>query len=178
LASSLVETIQSQRDLIHAEVGDLETQPVPMRAGKVLEELLSYYRRHALAEGRTIEVRHAWDGTIVVDRQLLHRVLGNMVKNALEATSPGNTVSIDCHEQNEEVVFAVHNPEVMSEEVQLQVFQRSFSTKEQPGRGIGTHSIKLLGERYLKGKVGFSSEPLSGTTFWLAIPKSPTGKGK
>lgn len=33
---------------------------------------------------------------------------------------------------------------------QLQIFQRSFSTKGK-GRGLGTYSIKLLTERYLKG---------------------------
>ena len=78
---------------------------------------------------------------------------------------------MDCQEHDEEVVFAVHNTEVMPEEVQLQVFQRSFSTKGQPGRGIGTYSMKLLGERYLGGKVSFTSQPSEGTTFRLAIPK-------
>ena len=32
-----------------------------------------------------------------------------------------------------------------------QVFLRSFSTKAATGRGIGTHSMKLIGERYLLG---------------------------
>jgi nitrogen-specific signal transduction histidine kinase len=171
LADQLVEAIQSQRDLVHAEAGELKMQPVSMRASQVLEELRSQYQKHPIAEGRAIEVQTTWDGTVVSDRQLLHRVLGNMLKNALEATSPGNTVRIDCQEHGQEVVFGVHNAEVMPEEVQLQVFQRSFSTKEQPGRGIGTYSMKLLGERYLEGKVGFSSQPSKGTTFWLAIPE-------
>ena len=145
LADQLVEAIQSQRDLVHAEAGELRTQPEPVRASRVLEELRSQYQKHAVAEGRTIEVQTGWDGTVVSDRQLLQRVLGNMLKNALEATAPGKTVSMDCQEHDEEVVFAVHNTEVMPEEVQLQVFQRSFSTKGQPGRGIGTYSMKLLG---------------------------------
>ena len=143
-----------------------------MQATQVFEELRSQYQKHPVAEGRTIEVRTVWEGTIVADQQLLQRVLGNMLKNALEATPPGNTVSMECHEHNEDVVFAVHNTEVMPEEVQLQVFQRSFSTKGEPGRGVGTYSMKLLGERYLGGKVGFSSQPSKGTTFWLAIPRT------
>ena len=70
------------------------------------------------------------------------------------------------------MVFAVHRPAVMPEEVQLQMFQRSFSTKGQPGRGIGTYSMKLLGERYLGGQVQFDSRPPEGTTFTLSLPKS------
>lgn len=177
LTDGLIEAIQSQRDLIRAEAGDLKSQPVAMRTGRVLEEVRFQYEQHPLAVDRTIEVSYAWDGTVVADRQILHRVLGNMLKNALEATSPGSTVSIGCREQTDDVIFAVHNAEFMPEEVQLQVFQRSFSTKNEPGRGIGTHSIKLLGERYLKGKVGFSSQPATGTTFWLAVPKIPADRG-
>jgi sensor histidine kinase regulating citrate/malate metabolism len=116
---------------------------------------------------------NAWQGVVVTDVQLLARVLGNMLKNALEASGPGDTVTLRCFEENDEVVFSVHNAAVMPREVQLQVFHRSFSTKGGPGRGIGTHSMKLLGERYLRGKVDFTSEHPYGTTFRIAIPKEP-----
>jgi sensor histidine kinase regulating citrate/malate metabolism len=58
--------------------------------------------------------------------------------------------------------------------VQLQIFQRSFSTKGDRGRGVGTYSIKLLGEQYLQGATGFESDAANGTTFWLRLPKTPT----
>jgi sensor histidine kinase regulating citrate/malate metabolism len=59
----------------------------------------------------------------------------------------------------------------MPKEVQLQLFQRSFSTKGR-GRGIGTYSIKLLTEKYLRGKVDFISNEGTGTTFNLYFPKN------
>jgi len=59
----------------------------------------------------------------------------------------------------------------MPHNVQLQIFQRSFSTKAQTGRGIGTYSIKLLGEQYLGGKVEFTSREPDGTAFVLTLPK-------
>ena len=69
------------------------------------------------------------------------------------------------------MVFTVHNDQVMPDEIQLQVFQRSFTTKGQPGRGVGTYSMKLFGERYLAGKVSFTSREPEGTTFTLVLPK-------
>jgi sensor histidine kinase regulating citrate/malate metabolism len=54
----------------------------------------------------------------------------------------------------------------MPVDVQLQIFQRSFSTKGN-GRGIGTYSIKLLTEQYLNGKVSFVSNESEGTRFSL-----------
>lgn len=173
LSQQLIESIQSQRDLIHAESGDLRTQPVPLRAFQILEDVRSQYAKHPVAEGRTIELKDVWEGMVITDRLLIGRVLGNMVKNALEATAPGGIVSMSCTDSGGEVTFAVHNPEVMPEGVQLQVFQRSFSTKGEAGRGIGTYSMKLLGERYLGGKVDFSSRVPEGTSFTLTIPKKP-----
>jgi sensor histidine kinase regulating citrate/malate metabolism len=67
----------------------------------------------------------------------------------------------------------VNNTEVMRKEVQLQVFQRSFSTKGQSGRAIGTYSMKLLGEWYLGGRVDFGSRTPEKTTFQLVLPKKP-----
>jgi sensor histidine kinase regulating citrate/malate metabolism len=69
----------------------------------------------------------------------------------------------------ERVIFFVHNDQFMPKEVQLQVFKRSFSTKGKD-RGLGTYSIKLLGERYLKGKVWFETDLKNGTTFLISLP--------
>jgi hypothetical protein len=151
----------------------LKIQLIPLKAGQVLDELRNQYLKHPAAENRSISIGQSWGGTIITDRHLLHRVLGNMVKNALEATSPGGTVTLSCIDDGDSVAFIVNNPEVMPKEVQLQVFQRSFSTKGEAGRGIGTYSMKLFGERYLGGRVDFVSRSSEGTTFRLALLKKP-----
>ncbi len=58
----------------------------------------------------------------------------------------------------------------MPEAVRQQVFQRSFSTKGGKGRGIGTYSARLLAERYLGGRLTFSSTADAGTSFVLELP--------
>jgi sensor histidine kinase regulating citrate/malate metabolism len=57
----------------------------------------------------------------------------------------------------------------MSNEVKYQIFQKSFSTKGN-GRGLGTFSIKLLTEHYLKGSVSFESNDNIGTVFTVVLP--------
>ncbi|MCA1759692.1 MAG: GHKL domain-containing protein, partial [Bacteroidales bacterium] len=93
------------------------------------------------------------------------------VKNALEASPLKATVTLSFHENKDSIQFFVHNSTWIEREVQLQLFKRSFSTKG-AGRGIGTYSMKLLGEKYLKGKVWFQSSPEKGTTFFIAVPKN------
>jgi len=172
LAEDLVEEIRAQRDLTYAENGELEPDLRPVATLGLLQHVQRTLARHPVARHRTIVLGETWAGSIVSDPRLLGRVLGNMVKNALEAAGRGQTVTVGCVEQAESVLFRVHNPGVMPEDVQRQVFQRSFSTKSKSGRGIGTHSIKLLGERYLGGQVGFTSREAEGTTFYIRLNKS------
>ncbi len=172
LAEQLIEDIQSQRDLMAAESGDLVVQWRPVRVASCLAELRTWFQSHPSAEQRVLRLDEVCDTTLMTDPRLLSRVLANMIKNALEATPPGGEVSIGCVEREGDVVFHVRNPGVMPKEVQLQIFHRSFSTKGQPGRGIGTHSMRLLGERYLGGRVAFSSREPEGTIFTLALPKA------
>lgn len=173
LSEQLVEEIHAQRDLVLAEAGDLEIQTEIVMPRQVLDALRQQYLRNPVAAGRGIVLGRVWDGSIRTDRRLLTRILGNMLKNGLEATREGETVTLECFDRAQAVEFAVHNPGVIPAEVQLQMFQRSFSTKGQPGRGLGTYSMKLLGERYLGGKVEFVSKEPEGTTFCLRVPKSP-----
>lgn len=171
LGNQLVEEIKAQRDLLAAESGDLDVQVKPVDCSRLLEDLRLEYLAHPAAADRALELRSVWHGEICSDPQLLQRILRNMLKNGLEATAKGQTVSLECRDLGDKVLFSVHNPQVMDEDVQLQVFQRSFSTKGHPGRGIGTYSMKLLGERYLGGKVEFVSRCPEGTTFKLTLPK-------
>ena len=106
---------------------------------------------------------------IWTDEVLLGRVLGNLIKNALEASDRGQTVTV-AFENRRQPLFSVHNPSVMPEAVQLQMFQRSFSTRKGRGRGIGSNSVKLLTEKYLHGKVWFVSREPEGTSFFVALP--------
>jgi sensor histidine kinase regulating citrate/malate metabolism len=89
---------------------------------------------------------------------LLRRVHPNLIQNTLKGSSPGQTVTLSL--TNEGVpTFPVHNLGVMEEETRLQVFQRSFSSKAEPGRGIGVYSAKLLTEKYLHGSVSSTPRP-------------------
>jgi signal transduction histidine kinase len=152
-----------------------------VEARALLEEVASGYRAHQVSKGRTVQVApDSVEVTLTTDRTLLKRVLGNMTKNALEASAPGQAVTLRCQDQDGGLAFSVHNPKAMPEKVQLQVFKRSFSTKGS-GRGLGTYSIKLFTERYLGGRVWFTSSPEEGTTFtaWLPPePPSPEGLGE
>jgi signal transduction histidine kinase len=171
ISRQLIEEIETQRSLLAAETDALSTNLEELKTKEVLEELAVVYRRHEVAEGKTITV--AADSASLVfrsDYTLLVRVLGNMLKNALEATPAQENVTLGARRDADQVEFWVNNPTFMPRDVQLQVFKRSFSTKGS-GRGIGTYSMRLLASRYLHGTVDFSSSEAQGTTFRLRLPQ-------
>ncbi|MFH0867179.1 MAG: ATP-binding protein [Bacteroidota bacterium] len=91
------------------------------------------------------------------------------MKNALEASPEGETIVISCSKSDDKIEFTVNNQGKIPEEIQFQIFQRSFSTKSKT-RGLGTYSVKLLAERFLKGTAGFTTEERRGTTFSVRFP--------
>jgi signal transduction histidine kinase len=171
IVQRLIDEIESQRSLMTAEADALSPALTSIRTKELLEELAVAYRHHEVAEGKIITVAADSDDlTFRSDRTLLLRVLGNMVKNALEASSEGETVSLGSEVQSDDVEFWVNNPAFMPRDVQLQVFNRSFSTKGS-GRGIGTYSMRLLVSRYLGGSVDFDSSEDRGTIFRVRLPR-------
>lgn len=168
----LLDEIDAQQQLLQAENDEIAISKKPITIREILHSLRKVYQLHEAGTQRTISIENESPlSEINTDAGILLRVLGNMLKNALEATQAGGYVDIGVRKNHCGIEFWVHNNEVMSESTRLQVFKRSFSTKGR-GRGLGTYSMKLLGERYLKGKVSFVSTKATGTVFSLELPLS------
>jgi len=167
-----IEEIEAQRVLVIAENRDLEVSPTPISSQMLLRHLVDLYQGHEVGRGRCLVLAsESSDIVFSSDRVLLGRVLGNMVKNALEASLPGETVTLGCCLLPGQIEFWVHNPAVIPPQAQMQIFQRSFSTKGM-GRGLGTYGMKLLSEESLQGEVSFTSTSEAGTVFRGRYPLS------
>lgn len=167
----LIEEFQSQRELTLAENEELVLHIADINCAKLLDETAILYHNSQLSRGKDIIIEHDSQRIFVQsDKTQLLRILSNMTKNALEASKTGQSIILSCKDLGDDIELSVKNETVMSEDEQLQVFTRSFSTKGQ-GRGQGTYSMKLLGERYLMSKVSFESNEKQGTIFSIKIPK-------
>ena len=171
ITDKLLDEIKGQRELILVEHGNYELDPGIINTQKELKAIINQYRNYLIAENKKIKLeKNTEEFEIITDGTLLSRVLGNMVKNALEAIDNEETVTLGAHKTKKgDVKFWVHNPGAIPKDIQMQLFQRSFSTKGK-NRGIGTYSIKLLTENYLKGTASFTSNKNKGTTFFITIP--------
>lgn len=162
--------LQAHRDLMLAENNSLEVALAPLQVSEVIEQihvvLDGFFRIHEVS---LVVEDSSNDATVLSDLALLLRVLTNLLKNACEASAPGQEVVLRCEQSTGNLVFTVQNDKVMTESIIAQVFQRSFSTKGK-GRGLGTYSARLITTRYLKGGIDMRSSMDTGTEFIVKIP--------
>jgi CheY-like chemotaxis protein len=171
LAESLKEEVVTQRTLLAAERGELVVNRREFDAAALVAKLQLIFKRHPIAQGKTLSIRPLPSPTLLLsDEVLVLRVLVNMLKNAFEATDPGGVVQLWFEWSDDAPTFAVQNAGVLPDYVQARLFERSFSTRSPEGRGIGTYSMKLFGERYLEGRVWFASDDADGTRFFFSLP--------
>jgi len=171
LTYRLIDEITAQRMLTDAENDDLQLKPERVNASRLLLELAESTSGAEGTHGRKLRIDlPELAPELVTDATLLRRVLANMLKNAVEATPAGGVITVGCADAGDAVEFRMNNPGEIPRHVQLQIFQRSFTTKG-AGRGLGAYSMRLLTERYLGGKVDFTSSPTDGVTFRAVYPK-------
>ncbi len=171
LTDQIIDEIKAQRQMILAEMGDLSIELREIVIEEFIDEIANKIRFHQVSINKNISVKnHTTSKSLLTDETLLSRILINMIKNALEAINENEVITFLADETSDFFRFSVHNKTFIPVATQLQIFKRSFSTKGK-SRGLGTYSMKLLGEKFLEGKVGFTSTKNDGTTFYIDIPK-------
>ncbi len=171
-ADQLTEEIQTHRSIWDAEQGVLAVNAAVVSLGDLLRKVGTLYNYMAEERGITVVVRACPEKKIISDEVLLKRVVSNLVKNAIEACHSGETVTLECRDMGGYIEIHVSNPALISEEVQSNLFKRSYSTKAK-GRGWGTYAARLFVEEYLGGRIGFESVPGKGTVFVIQLPDDP-----
>jgi signal transduction histidine kinase len=157
--------------LTQSDSGEYSPTWFDLSIGQIVSELRSFFIGHSAAYGKTLEfVKPLPDISFKTDLSLVLRILSNMIINALEASTENESVKVWIEHKNDHVSFHVWNAREIPKDVQKRIFQCNFSTKDQPGRGFGTYSMRLLGERILGGNVSFSSSENQGTTFVFTCP--------
>ena len=169
LSQQIIDEINAHRQLSEAENKKLIIQPQLLNSLTFIQQIANDLKFIDVAKEKSIVVdKNSLDVSFESDPVILRRVLYNMVKNALEASTEGQTVTLTVSEIDKKLKFSVHNPKFIPREVELQIFMRSFSTKGSQ-RGLGTYSMKILGEQSLGGTVDFTNSQTDGTTFFIVL---------
>jgi PAS domain S-box-containing protein len=107
--------------------------------------------------------------TAMVDRQLIHQAISNLVLNACNFTDPGGRISVRLHRVGDYASIEVTDTgKGISPEDQKKIFQLFFTTRP-GGSGIGLANTFRFVQLH-NGQIEFESELGRGTTFRILLP--------
>jgi len=117
---------------------------------------------------------------VLIDRQLIHQGVLNLLLNASQFTSPGGRITLSLRRGSDSAVIAVADSGTgISAEDQKKIFQLFFTTRP-GGTGIGLANTFRFVQLH-NGQIEFDSVAGRGTTFRIELPlagsvKAPAGK--
>ena len=106
------------------------------------------------------------------DKNQIQRVIGNLVKNALQSVPDGRKpdILVSVRQTGDKIYISVtDNGSGIAPEHQSRIFEPKFTTKNS-GMGLGLAIVKKIVENH-KGKIYFDSDPENGTTFTIEFDK-------
>jgi PAS domain S-box-containing protein len=119
---------------------------------------------------------------VEADQAQMEQLFQNLLSNALKfrgELNPQIHVSVD--ERPEEWVLAFHDNGIgidpRSANRIFQMFQRLHTQEEYPGTGIGLAVCKRIVARH-GGRIWVESQPGNGATFFVALPRGSTRRGR
>jgi CheY-like chemotaxis protein len=103
------------------------------------------------------------------ERLLLHTMLGNCLKNAVEASPRGGRVTVDIGE-GDPVALRVHNLGAVPESIRNVFFHKFATAGKIGGTGLGAYSAKLVAEVH-GGSIAMATSDSDGTTITIRLPQ-------
>lgn len=164
-------------DISRIKEGMVQPNIRPLLITNILEQVRVSVEERAEADGVvfTIEDMPKASG-VAADPTLLHRVLVNLVYNALKHADADN-VRLSATQSGARIRFQVSdNGSGIPEDVQSRLFEAFYRPDEGPaedkGLGLGLAIVKELTE-LMGGRCGVESAPGGGSDFWVELPSRP-----
>jgi signal transduction histidine kinase len=163
----------SAHDLREYTRGEIVLQKQTIRFGRVLEQLEE--ESLSLLTGKKIEVvKHIrYDGDADVDFARIVRVLGNLVRNAVEAMPGGGSLTLTADLVYDQIVLRISDSgRGISSELVTRAFEPFGLRGESSHGGVSLAVAKSVVEAH-GGKISLASVPGKGTTIDIRLPKPP-----
>jgi signal transduction histidine kinase len=116
---------------------------------------------------------------LFADRPRLHRVVANLLDNAIKYSPPDSTIQVSVNPQPAEVLLEIKDegPGIAPGDAELifKPYERGHGVgaKEKPGKGLGLAICKAIVDAH-GGRIGVKNRASGGTMFWFVIPSQPS----
>jgi len=161
--------INSSLELRKIEDGTYTLQAEPCDPVKLVRDNFGMLTVGGYARSISLHLVEKAPITLRTDGKLLDIVLANLLRNALEASDPGNAVVVALAAQNGECTIAITNNRPVPQEVREHFFEKYTTAGKSGGTGLGTYSAQLM-TRALGGTITMETGEQTGTTVTVRLP--------
>lgn len=173
--TTLLSEVNNLKTII-GRFSEFARMPQPQRKPTQLNEIVTSVLRvfHAQLQEKTgIKVHTQLDPDLPLisgDPDLLHRVLSNLVLNAIDALPQGGEIAIQTSTAGNEVELSVSDTGAgLTQEECARLFTPYYTTK-QHGTGLGLAIVQSVVSDH-GGKISVESMKEKGTTFRMELPR-------
>ena len=139
-----------------------------------VQALFEYYE--AVAEDKGIQLILQGDASVVADRLMLRRALGNLLSNAVRHATPHTTVQVRVGANTDKIVIEMHNTgDTIAQEHLERLFDRFFRVDPSRQRSSEGTGLGLAITKSIVAAHGGDIHATSGdavTTFTIQLPRT------
>ncbi|MBK34308.1 MAG: hypothetical protein CME26_02115 [Gemmatimonadetes bacterium] len=173
----LYSMIQDLLDISRMEEGELTLSREAMNFNELGQDVVNEVDAPAQAEGKDVRLE-VDDGlpSVPADRDLVYRVVSNLMLNAIKHTGRGGTITLKGRKVDDSVQINVaDNGHGIPEDYLERIFEKfgQVDRKRRSGAGLGLTLCKVAIEAH-GGKIWVESVEGEGSTFSFVLPLSPT----
>jgi heavy metal sensor kinase len=177
-AARLSRVVDDMFTLARADAGNYPVRKVPLYLDEIVEEVVRAARVLAATKQVSIELESAGAAPFTGDEDLLRRLVGNLLDNAVRHAPPDSVVrvSVDTGADGYTVAISDRGPGI-APEIQPHIFERFYrgdAARAREGRTDGGAGLGLALSRWIAqvhgGDVRLVSSSSDGTTFDVYLP--------
>jgi two-component system, OmpR family, sensor histidine kinase BaeS len=163
--------------LVESASGEIKLDLETCSPGLLIQSEVERWQLKAEMENISLELSVLPPGLpeMTIDAVRMSQVLGNLIENGLKYSPAGSRLTVECHEENNEVVFSVcdNGPGIAAEDIPL-IFERLYRGEKsgemiKEGRGLGLSIVKQIVEMH-QGRVRVESIDRKGSCFFIYLP--------
>lgn len=176
-ASQVLEMMNQFFTLAKLEAGDTELEAVRIPVNEVCRESILDFYEILSQKGFEVDINVPEEAVYVLgDREALHRILCNLVSNAVRYGGDGNYIGLSIRYEQDWVYIDVRDRGKGIDKVFADsVFDRLFTMEDSRSRRIQGNGLGLTIARNLATQMGgdiiLQSEPFAETTFTVKLKR-------
>lgn len=167
----MIEEVDRANSIITEYLSLAKNKAVNLRSqslNSIIEALYPLIFADALHGDKLIELELKDIPFIIIDKNDIHQLILNLVRNGLEAMTKGGALTIRTYLDDKEVVLAIKDQGIGIERSIQPKLGIPFITTKENGIGIGLPICYSIADRN-KAQIGFETSS-KGTTFYVRFP--------